>query len=247
MWQRIRHITRGLLFIPWFLSLTAVLAPVAIAMSLVTRSGDAAHRLGRRWSRWLLAAAGVEVEVTGREHLAGLPGGLVIAANHASQLDILALFVALPIQFRFVAKKELFHLPLLGPAMRFTGYIPIDRSGGRSAVESLNRAAEVVRSGVAVLIFPEGTRSPDGRLRPFKPGGVLLARKAGTPVLPVAISGSHRCLPRGSILVRPGRIRVRLLPPVDPVGPGGPKGKDALTRELHQAILSGLDPGNRPA
>ncbi len=222
-----------------------LLAPLAILASLITGSGDIPHFLGRIWSRISLFCAGIRVETSGLEHIPkGTPA--IFAANHASQFDIPVLYKALPVQFRFVVKKELFSVPLLGLAMKRAGHISIDRSGGKAALMSLKKAAEAIRSGTSIVVFPEGTRSRDGRLQPIKPGAVVLALKSGCPIVPVAISGSHRILPKGSLRVRPGRVKVVMGPPIQTVEGGNPRSKEQVSAEVYQAICSMLDPENRP-
>jgi 1-acyl-sn-glycerol-3-phosphate acyltransferase len=224
----------------------ALLAPAAILLALITGSGDPAHNVGRLWAKIVLWISRVKVDVTGQEHI---PGGfpVVFASNHASQLDIPVVYQALPVQFRFLVKKELFRIPLFGSAMRRSGYIPIDRTRGKAALQSLREAADRIREGTSVVVFPEGTRSPDGRLRAFKVGGMMLAIKAQCAVIPVAISGSHKRLPKGSLRIRPGRIHVSIGRPVPTVGEDGPRSKDEVTAEVWETISSMLAEDNRPA
>ncbi|OPL12995.1 MAG: hypothetical protein AVO38_03340 [delta proteobacterium ML8_D] len=217
-----------------------LLFPAVLIASLVNASGNWIHRLGRLWAKIIIEISGVKIEVQGQRHIpVGQP--VVFACNHASQYDIPAVLEALPIQFRFVVKKELFRLPLFGFGLRHAGYIPVDRSGGKAAMRSLQKAAKKVKKGTPVVIFPEGTRSPDGRLMPFKMGGILIAIKAGCPIVPVAIAGSHKVLPKGSIRVRPGRIRITIGLPVQTVGPEGPISKDIVTKEVWDRISACLD------
>ena len=217
-----------------------ILFPAAIIAGLIDDSGNRVHRLGRLWARTIIRASGIKVDVEGRDNIPmGRP--VVFACNHASQFDIPILYEALPVQFRFVAKKELFKIPFLGLAMRLAGHIPIDRSGGKAALRSLQEAVGGLKMGRSIIIFPEGTRSPDGRLGPFKTGGILIAVRAGCPIVPVAISGSHNVLPRGSLRVRPGRIKVTIGLPVRTVGPKGPVHKDIVTKEVRESISSMLN------
>jgi 1-acyl-sn-glycerol-3-phosphate acyltransferase len=217
-----------------------ILFPAAIIAGLINDSGNRVHRVGGLWARTIIRASGIKVDVEGRDNIPmGKP--VVFACNHASQFDILILYEALPVQFRFVAKKELFKIPFLGLIMRLAGYIPIDRSGGKAALRSLQEAVGSLKMGKSIIIFPEGTRSPDGRLGPFKTGGILIAVRAGCPIVPVAISGSHDVLPRGSLRVHPGRIKVTIGPPVQTVGPKGPVHKDIVTKEVWESIFSMLN------
>lgn len=216
------------------------LFPAVLVAGIVDDSGNWIHRLGRLWARIIIRTSGVKIEIQGHGHIpAGKP--VIFACNHASQLDIPIVHEALPVQFRFVVKKELFKIPLFGFALHHAGYIPIDRSGGKAALRSVQEAAERVKKGTPIVIFPEGTRSPDGRLMPFKVGGILIAIKAGCPIVPVAISGSHQVLPKGSIMVHPGRIKVTFGLPVQTVGPEGPIPKDIVTKEVWDSISAMLD------
>jgi 1-acyl-sn-glycerol-3-phosphate acyltransferase len=212
-----------------------LLFPVAIIASLINDSGNRVHRLGGLWARTIIRASGIKIDIEGRDNIPmGRP--VVFACNHASQFDILIMYEVLPVQFRFVVKKELFKIPFLGFAMRHAGYVPIDRSGGKAALRSLHEAAERVKKGASIIVFPEGTRSLDGRLRPFKMGGILIAIKAGCPIVPVAISGSHNVLPKGSLRVRPGRIKVTVGLPVQTVGPKSPLTKNSIAKEVWESI-----------
>jgi len=178
--------------------------------------------------------------VEGRENIpAGRP--VVFASNHASQLDIPILYKALPVQFRFLVKQELFSIPFFGLAMRMTGYIPVDRSGGREAIKSLQEAARRIAGGTSVVVFPEGTRSPDGSLGAFKPGGMVVAIKAGVPVIPVAILGSSSVLPKGRLRVQPGAVTVRIGPPIESCTPGGPRRKEEVSGAVRDAIAGMLE------
>lgn len=129
-------------------------------------------------------------------------------ANHQGAFDIFALLAYLPVNFKWVAREEIFRIPILGWAMAAAGYISIDRKGKKKAMESVERAVAKIRDGASVLVFPEGTRSPDGEIHPFKRGGFTLAVKAGVPIIPISIRGSRNVLPRSSLRVRPGRIEI---------------------------------------
>lgn len=217
-----------------------ILFPSVLIASLINASGNWIHRLGRLWAGIIIRTSGVKIEMQGHEHIpVGKP--VIFACNHASQFDILVLLEDLPGQFRFVVKKELFKVPLFGFALYHAGYIPIDRSGGKAAMSSLQEAAKRVKKGIPIVIFPEGTRSPDGRLMPFKMGGILIAIKAGCPIVPVAIKGSHKVLPKGSIRIRPGRIRMTIGLPVQTVGPKGPVPKDIVKKEVWDSIYAMLE------
>lgn len=213
---------------------------LSILCKLVLRSEDMVYRIGRAWARLCMWMGGITYDVTGRENVP-LNQTVVFCANHASQVDILALYCCLPSSIRFLAKKELFSVPFFGVVMRVAGHIPIDRSGGRAAVKSLNDAAEKIRSGASVVIFPEGTRSHDGRLQPFKTGGIQVAIRSGCPIVPVAISGSYDVLPRGRIRIRPGHIKVAIGQALSTRSEGGNLSKEDVAQRTWQAIYDLLN------
>ncbi len=194
-------------FIPWTLFVIVTGVPLSFI------NPDYLHNYARLWAKVGLRLAGVRLTVVGREHLrAGEP--VIYMSNHASNFDILALFAGLPGQFRWLAKDELFRIPLFGLAMRRAGYIPLDRSDRKKAVHSMAEAAKRIRAGASVVIFPEGTRSVDGTLQPLKKGGFLIALKAAVPVQPVAISGSFAVMPKSGCRIHGGQIEVRILPAI---------------------------------
>ncbi|HKJ05333.1 MAG TPA: lysophospholipid acyltransferase family protein [Geopsychrobacteraceae bacterium] len=198
-------------------------------------SPDYLHNCAIIWAKGCLRLAGVRIKVEGSEHLQNRSA--VYIANHQSQFDILAMYACLPIQFRWMAKRELFDIPLFGMAMRRCDYIPIDRSNRRKAMQSMITAAQRIKDGTSVIVFPEGTRSPDGKLLPFKKGGFLIALKAQAPIVPIAIDGSFSLLPRGSFLVRPGEIKVTILPAVETCNLTN-KELDTLINEVRVSIAT---------
>jgi 1-acyl-sn-glycerol-3-phosphate acyltransferase len=172
----------------------------------------------RNWCRSLLWGGGVTVELEGLEHLEP-PRPAVLICNHESWYDVFALAGLLPVDYRFVGKKELLKVPFFGRAWVACGHIPIDRSNRKAAIDSLRLAGEKIRRENAVVVmFPEGTRSPDGSLLPFKKGAFVLALEMGVPVIPVGVSGSRALMPKGAFLVRPGRMRVRVGAPLEVEG-----------------------------
>lgn len=200
-----------LLFVPWTLFVIATGVPLSFL------SPNYLHSYARLWARVSLRLAGQRLSVSGQEHLPP-QGAVIFMPNHQSNLDILALFAGLPVQFRWLAKQELFRIPLFGLAMRRTDYIPVDRSDRRAAIASMSLAAQRIAGGTSIILFPEGTRSPDGDLLPFKKGGFMLALRAQVPIIPISLQGSGEALPKYSWRVRPGRITVRIFPPLTTVG-----------------------------
>ncbi len=199
---------------PAALLFTAVMGSISLFCSLFDGSGRLQHACARFWARSLVRLSGVEVRAHGLENIE--PGRTYIfTANHQSYFDIWALLAILPIEFRFVAKKSLFNWPFLGWHLRRSGNIPIDRGDTRRALKTMLAAAEKIKAGTSIVAFPEGTRSTNGAVAPFKKGVFFLALRAGVAVVPVSISGSRHCLPKGSLLVRPGRIDVIIGKPIE--------------------------------
>ena len=199
------------------------------------RSGNSIHSIGALWSRILLFLSGVTVEIKGAENLLQ-DRPQILASNHRGAFDILALQGFIPIQFRWVAKKSLFKIPIIGWSMSLAGYVSIDREKAGSAYKSIERAAEKVKKGASVLIFPEGTRSAAGSLLPFKRGGFLLAAKSGVPIVPVSIRGTENLMKKESILIRPGTVKVVIGKPI-PVSDADEK---LLMEMVRKAIEEGL-------
>lgn len=200
----------------WVILITFICALLAIITSYLRKGGDLSHLVGRFWARSILCVSRVKVSVQGLERI-DPAATYVYMANHQSMFDILALLGYLPIQFRWLAKTELFRIPIFGYSMARVGYISIDRSNRKSAIKSLKEAARKIAQGVSVVVFPEGTRSPDGEIRPFKKGGFYLAIDSGRPIVPVVIGGSHRIMPKGKLRIRPGRIVLSVNQPVETI------------------------------
>jgi 1-acyl-sn-glycerol-3-phosphate acyltransferase len=192
----------------------AVVASLVILTYPFREHERMSHGLARIWARIALMACGVKVRVEGLEHVQGA-GPYVFMSNHQGTYDIFSLHAHLPFHFKWLAKKELFSIPLLGWAMAVAGYIRIDREGTRETVDAMNEAAQKIHDGMSVVIFPEGTRSPDGSIQPFKKGGFTLALKAKVPIVPVAISGSRDVMPKGRLSAASGVIRIRMDHPIE--------------------------------
>ena len=187
--------------------------------------------------RLALALAGVRVRVEGEENIPA--GACRFMANHTSAIDPVAVFLSIPRRIAFLAKKEIFRIPLLGFAMRKAEFLPVDRSSREAAAGSADRAVEQLRRGTSMVIYPEGTRSPDARLLPFKRGGFLMAIRGRRPVVPTTITGAERVLPKGEMWIHPGEIRLKFHPPIDVSG-SREADREALLRKVRDAIASGL-------
>jgi 1-acyl-sn-glycerol-3-phosphate acyltransferase len=217
---------------------TVVLGAVAVLGSVLRPGSDVTLRLARWWSRAILGAAGVRVRVDD-ESAGGVHSRVLFLCNHASMIDIWAVVRAVPDATCFVAKQSLFRVPFLGWAMAAGGFVAVDRADRGRAVRSLGRAAERLAQGKSLILFPEGTRSRDGHLGPFKKGPFHLAIETGRPIVPVAIQGAHALLPPGAWCPRPGEVRVRLAPPVQ-AGERDRKDLAALMAEVRAAVAARL-------
>ena len=229
---------RSLLASVVFVFLTVLGCVLAIGSGLIDHTGDGVLWLARWWSRGVLGSAGVKVTV--RSHAKLDPKQpYVVMPNHLSSVDIWSVFVAVPVPLRFIAKKQLGQIPLFGWAMRAGRFIFIDRQNAASARRSIDAAAVRIREGRSVVIFPEGTRSPDGRLGMFKKGAFHLAINSGAQVVPVAIRGSREVMPRGSLVMRPGEVDIEIGEPIPTTGLGA-EDRAALLGQVRARVAAML-------
>jgi 1-acyl-sn-glycerol-3-phosphate acyltransferase len=212
-------VIRSILALPVFVVATIVGSLLAYPLGLANRTGDLVLALARVWSRVLLGSAGVKLRVRMRAPL-DPKRPYVVMPNHLSMVDIWAIFVAVPVPLRFIAKRQLGNIPLFGWAMRAGRFIFIDRQNATAARRTIDAATERIRGGCSVVIFPEGTRSRDGHLGPFKKGGFHLAINSGADVVPVAIRGSRAIMPRGAALMRAGVVDIDIGEPISTAGLG---------------------------
>ncbi|XXF76431.1 lysophospholipid acyltransferase family protein [Myxococcaceae bacterium GXIMD 01537] len=213
--------------------LTGFFSVVVSGFSL--RDDDAgADRALALWARAVMASAGVRASVYGLERLP--PGNVVFVCNHQSHYDVLPFLAHVPKHTRWVAKRELFRIPVFGPALRWAGNIAVDRGGSSQDRARLDDAVQAVRKRVSVMFFAEGTRSEDGRLRPFKKGAAMLAIQAGVPVVPVAVSGTRLILPKGGRAVRWGQHVALVVGEPIPTEGLTVDDRDALTQRLESAV-----------
>lgn len=196
---------------------TVVMGSLSLLVSPFDRRGRLQHGCARTWSRVIARTALLDVRVRGAERLrAG--ESYVFLSTHQSWMDIPVMLGYLPSQLRIAAKREVFLIPFLGWHMRRAGHIPINRGSTAEAVASLRRAAHDLRGGVSAFLFPEGTRTRDGSLQPLKKGGFRLAVEAGLPIVPVAIVGTRRAMPRDSAVLRRGPVEMFIGPPLPTAG-----------------------------
>ncbi len=195
---------------------TIVCSLAAVLFMVILRcSEERGQIIPKIWGKVMIIACGVKVRVEGLEQL-DRHKPYILAANHQSQFDIFAMAGYFDFNFRWLAKKELFEIPLFGQALKQSGAISVDRSRGREAVKSLNKAAQRIADGTSVMIFPEGTRNAGGDdLLPFKTGAMVLGIKSGVPIVPIAICGTDRILPAKKLMARSGEVVIRVGQPVD--------------------------------
>jgi len=217
------------------LSFTLAMSEAAVATSLMDSSGATTRRLARLWGTQMCRVCGVEVTVHGGEAVAW-DEPLILMANHQSYFDIPVLYATLPHPFGMLAKQELFRVPVFSAAMRGMRCVPIDRSNRRQSFESLKRAADQVRGGNSIVVFPEGTRSPDGRVQELKKGPFYLAEMAEVPIVPVGIRGTREALAKDGLLVRGAKVEVSIGAPLVQEKKGQPA-RDRLRESVRSALI----------
>lgn len=206
----LRHLPRSLLTLTIGALATLVGSIAVILLSWFSPTSPQIEQVARWWSRTWLAAAGVELDVEGSEHI-NPDRSYVVVANHISNLDIMACFLAVPLPIRFLAKKELFSVPILATAMRSIGIVEVDRASSSPIHDQINtQAKQLVAEGRSLIIYPEGTRSRVGGIASFKKGAFTMAVATQLPILPVTIYGSYQAWPPASVWVRGGRVSVQI-------------------------------------
>ena len=205
--------------IPLIYLYTIVLASISLTISFFDTGGRKQHWCAQTWCKLIAVTAGAKVRVHGAEHIKP-DVSYVFLSSHQSYMDITAMLGYLPAQLRIAAKKSLFKIPFMGWHLSRAGHIPIDRKSSENAIAAMQKAADFLRDGVCVFLYPEGTRSRDGHLQPFKKGGFKLALQAGAPIIPVTIIGSREVLPVDSIIFRPGPVEMHVDAPIPTKGLG---------------------------
>lgn len=227
---------RTLLAVVFLVVYIPAAALVAFPWTLLTRKTNFLYGVGMVGARTAVRLAGIRIEIVGREQL-DPARSYVFMANHVSNVDPPVVIPALARRTSVLVKKELFRIPILGRAMKLVSLVPVDRSNRDAAVASMHEAAEVVRSGNSMTIFPEGTRSYDGRLLPFKKGPFYLAMDSGAPIVPITILGTRELMPKGELLVRPGTARLIFHTPIETEHFSD---RDELMEAVRQRIASAL-------
>src|SRR5438046_2414912 len=232
------------LFVAVFLSLYIIVAGIPLLIyTVISRNPNPLYWAGVRGVMFFVRAVGVRVRIIGTERIPS--GTCLFVANHTSTVDAPAVVGAIPRRIAILLKKSLFGYPIVGQAFQLAQFIPVDRSKQESAIASLEKAIAAMRGGQSFLIYPEGTRSPDGRLQEFKKGAVVMAIKAGVPIVPMACSGAHRIMEKKSLVIHPGEIVVEFLEPID-ASKYSLEGRDGLNEQVRMAMAAALSPDQRP-
>lgn len=214
-----------------------------LILAWVTRNTDKLYRVGVNGARLALWLSGVRLEVHGLEKI---PHGraAIYMPNHQSNCDPPAVISVLP-PVLVMAKQEFFRVPVLGTAMVYRGFIPVDRKNHDRAMAAIDQAVEALKAGKSFMAFPEGTRSPDGRLQTFKKGLFVMAIKAGALIVPVSVSGARKIMPKGTFAIHPGTVRITLHDPISARNYTVEQRRE-LIRVTRQAILQDLTPEELP-
>lgn len=221
-----------------------ILGPPLIIFTLVTKSSDLMYWVSVKGLVFITRLAGMRVHVKGVENI---PRGVcVFAANHTSNADVPAIVGAVPRCLAIFTRKSLFDIPIAGLAFRLAKFVPVDRGNREASLASVNLAIQYIKTGSSFLIYPEGTRSPDGRLQRFKKGAFVMAIEAGVPIVPVACSGAHRIMKKKSLAIHAGEVTVRFMAPIDAATYTVDQ-RDDLARRVHDAIAAELPEDQKPA
>ena len=211
--------------------------------AMLTGKTDTLYDVGVAGTKLALWLGGVRLEVHGKENIP--PGrAVVFMPNHQSNCDPPAVVSVLPYVLIMI-KKEFFRIPVLGRAMLLRGFVPIDRKNRERAIKAVEKACELLKEGHSFLAYPEGTRSPDGRLQGFKKGVFMMAMNAGAPIVPISVSGSYKIMRKGDMRVRPGTVRITFHPPVPTEG-RTIEDRPRIMESVRNAILSGLTEEEQP-
>ncbi len=226
-------------FVPVVYLYTFVLGTLSLLSSLFDREGRVQQWFARSWARLILKTVGIRVHVDGLEHIHPSQAA-IYAANHLSAVDIPVLYASLPVQFRIMAKKQLFRYPFLGWHLKRSGQIPIDPDDAHASLRSLSRASDSLRKGTPLVVFPEGGRSATGQLQQFLGGAFYVAIRAQAPIVPVALIGTYERLPMNSYHVVPGEVDLVIGEPIPTAGLRV-RDMDKLAGQVRQAIAEMYD------
>ena len=228
----------------WAAIATVVLGIPVMVAGLLSRTGNLAFSISKLWAYTMLAVSFVRTEIKNKEKIKQ-GASYIIISNHQSLYDIISLVTTLGIQYRWFIKKEVLKIPIFGYALYASRNIFIDRSNTDRAIESINKGIDRLPKGVSVMVFAEGTRSPDGQIHEFKKGGFMVAVAHKMPILPVTVNGSRRVLPKGSLAFKPGKIQVVVGDPIDTSG-YTTQDVDELIAKTRQTIMKNFNPEDEP-
>ncbi len=213
---------------------TAVMGLLSLISSFFDSSGVLQHRIASAWGRQLLALFRIDMRVVGAENLDS-EQHYVFVSNHFSLIDTPVMFGAMPRPFRILARHGLWKTPFIGWHLNRAGHLPVNREDAREAVKNIAAAADKIRSGYSILLFPEGGRTRGETMRPFKPGAAYIAIQAGVPIVPMALVGTRKILAPGSTHLRPGPAELRIGEPIPTAGLQRRQGKE-LIRDIQERI-----------
>lgn len=217
--------------------------PLLILWTLITGDADFMYWVFIGALRVTMRIAGIRIRVEGTENIP--PGVCVFASNHASNIDPVALVPNIPRRVALLAKKEVFSVPILSKALHLAKLVPVDRADREAAAESVDTAVKYLKEGLSFLVYPEGTRSPDGHLLPFKKGTFVMAIRAGVPVVPVSLASTQRLMRKGDWTIHPGDVVVRYGPSVD-ASEYSPDQRDILRQRVQDLVAAGLPEDQKP-
>ena len=220
-----------------------ILGPPVLIYSAISGNADPLYKAGIWGARMALWLAGVRLEIHGLDRIPR-DRPVVFMANHQSNCDPPALLAVLP-PVLVMVKKEFFRVPLIGQAMVQCGFIRVDRSNREQAFEAVEKGVQALKAGKSFLVYPEGTRSPDGRLRSFKKGVFVMAIKAGAPIVPISVSGSSKIMPKGKFVIRPGGVRITFHEAVAAEG-FALEDRQIILERVRRGILAGLEKDEWP-
>ena len=236
LWQRWHsNIFRA----PFFFLVTGLFGTAALIASVWAKTGRTQHRIAQAWARACLWISGARLTVKGVENL-NQRGVAVYAANHTSYMDTPVVFGSLPFQFRILAKRELWSMPFIGWYLNRSGQIAVDSDSARATLSSLSAGVKALKSGMSLFIFPEGSRTPDGEMKPFLAGAAYLAIRAQVPVVPIALSGAYDLLPIHASHFFPCAVTLQAGEPISTVGMSV-RQTDELTDRIRAAISGMLE------
>jgi 1-acyl-sn-glycerol-3-phosphate acyltransferase len=224
----------------WATIATVILGIPVMVAGMLSRTGNLAFSISKLWAYIMLAVSFVRTEIKNKNKILKRTSYIIIS-NHQSHYDIITLVTTLGIQYRWIIKKEILKLPIFGYALYASRNIFIDRSNTTSAIESINKGFDRLPNGVSVMVFAEGTRSPDGQIHEFKKGGFITAVRLKIPILPVTINGSRRVMRKGSFTLKPGKIQVVIGDPIDASSYTTDTVQELIDK-TRQAIIANFDP-----